>query len=77
MLEVMEHFANPLAALQCAVRAARRFVVGVPSTPDENPEHLRLFTPEQLHQMAEEAGGVRTTIEHVLNHRIAVIRVMP
>jgi 2-polyprenyl-3-methyl-5-hydroxy-6-metoxy-1,4-benzoquinol methylase len=76
MLEVLEHMRDPLSALTCAVSAARRFViVSVPSVPDENPEHLHLFTPDQLQQMASRAGGVRVTIDHVLNHRIAVIRV--
>ena len=76
MLEVLEHMRDPLAALRCAVATARRFVVlSVPSVPDDNPEHLHLFTPDQLRRMAEEAGGVRTTVEHVLNHRIAIIRI--
>jgi|SRR5690348_1599383 len=78
MLEVLEHMHEPLVALRCAVAAARRFVVlSVPSVPDDNPEHLRLFTPDQLRWMADEAGGIRTTVEHVLNHRIAIIRVRP
>lgn len=78
MLEVLEHMPDPLAALRCAVAAARRFVVlSVPSVPDENPEHLHLFTPDQLRRMAAEAGGVRTTVDHVLNHRTVVIRVHP
>src|SRR5258708_6235038 len=76
MLEVLEHMPDPLAALRCAVAVARRFVVlSVPSVPDENPEHLHLFTPDQLRRMADEAGGIRTTVEHVLNHRIAIIRI--
>lgn len=76
MLEVLEHMPNPQAALQSAVSVARRFVVvSVPSVPDDNPEHLHLFTPQQLEQMASEAGAARIAIEHVLNHRIAVIRV--
>lgn len=75
MLEVMEHLPSPAAALACALAAARRFVVvSVPSTPDDNPEHLHLFTPEQLRQLASGAGAGRIAIEHVLNHRIAVLR---
>jgi 2-polyprenyl-3-methyl-5-hydroxy-6-metoxy-1,4-benzoquinol methylase len=76
MLEVLEHMKNPQATLRCAVAAARRFVLlSVPSTPDDNPEHIHIFTPDQLIQMAKDAGGVRTTVEHVLNHRIVLIRV--
>lgn len=78
MLEVLEHMPDPPAALRCAVAAARRFVVlSVPSVPDDNPEHLHLFTPDELRRMADEAGGIRTTVEHVLNHRIALIRIRP
>lgn len=75
MLESLEHVPNPEAALKGAVWAARRFVVvSVPSVPDDNPEHLHLFTPNELTRMAGAAGAARTSIEHVLNHRIVVIR---
>jgi ubiquinone/menaquinone biosynthesis C-methylase UbiE len=78
LLEVLEHMPNPGAALHNAVSLARRFVVlSVPSVPDDNPEHIHLFTPEQITSMATDAGSSRTTIEHVLNHRIAVLRVQP
>ncbi len=75
MLESLEHMPNPGAALEGAVRAARRFVViSVPSTPDDNPDHLHLFTPDELAAMARAAGAARASIEHVLNHRILIIR---
>jgi hypothetical protein len=75
MLEVLEHLKNPQSALSSAVAMAQRFVlISVPSVPDENPEHLHLFTVDQLRDMAAHAGAVRTTIEHALNHRIVVIR---
>lgn len=78
LLEVLEHMPDPNAALRCAVDVARRFVVlSVPSVPDDNPEHLHLFSPEQLTTMAMEAGAGRIAIQHVLNHRIAVVRVNP
>lgn len=76
LLEVLEHMPDPLAALRNAVRCARRFVLlSVPSVPDDNPEHIHLFTLEHLRQMAEAAGAARITVEHVLNHRIAVLKV--
>ncbi len=76
MLEVMEHLKNPQAALNSLVAIARRFVLlSVPSVPDDNPEHLDLFSKERLREMAAKAGAIRTTIEHVLNHRIVLIRV--
>jgi 2-polyprenyl-3-methyl-5-hydroxy-6-metoxy-1,4-benzoquinol methylase len=76
MLEVLEHLNNPQQALAGTLAVARRFVLmSVPSVPDDNPEHLNLFTEQRLHQMAAEAGAARTTIEHVLNHRIVLVRI--
>jgi hypothetical protein len=58
------------------VNTARRFVLlSVPAVPDDNPEDLHLFTPEQLRQMAADADALRTSSEHVLNHRIVQVRV--
>jgi 2-polyprenyl-3-methyl-5-hydroxy-6-metoxy-1,4-benzoquinol methylase len=75
MLEVLEHLPNPQLALTRAMEAARRFVVvSVPSTPDENPEHLRLFSMKQLIEMVTQAGGTQPNFEHVLNHRIMLCR---
>lgn len=76
MLEVLEHLPTPEAALRHAVAVARRCVViSVPSVPDDNPEHLHLFSTADLERMAVEAGAARVGIERVLNHRIAVLRV--
>ena len=71
MLEVLEHLNNPGSGLRCAIQTARRAViVSVPSVPDDNPEHLHLFSVEQLSEMAAETGCRRIAFEHVLNHRI-------
>jgi ubiquinone/menaquinone biosynthesis C-methylase UbiE len=74
-LEVLEHLTDPQCALREAVRCARRFVVvSAPSTPDDNPEHIHLFTLPQLEKMARDAGAARVTFEHVLNHRIMLVQ---
>jgi 2-polyprenyl-3-methyl-5-hydroxy-6-metoxy-1,4-benzoquinol methylase len=75
MLEVLEHLENPPMAAREVVRVARRaVVVSVPSQPDDNPEHRHLFTAEHLERTFLDAGASRVTVDHVLNHRIAIIR---
>jgi ubiquinone/menaquinone biosynthesis C-methylase UbiE len=75
-LEIMEHIARPEPAAREIVRVARRFVVvSVPSRPDDNPEHLRLFTKASLESLWLGAGARKVGIESVLNHHVAVVRV--
>jgi precorrin-6B methylase 2 len=76
VLEVLEHQEDPLPPAREAVRLARRFVVAsVPSKPDDNPEHVQLFTGETLKALLIEAGATRVSIDYVLGHIIAVARV--
>jgi hypothetical protein len=76
VLEVLEHQENPLPLAREAVRLARRFVIAsVPSKPDDNPEHVQLFTGETLKALLMDAGAVRVSIDYVLGHIIAVARV--
>ena len=73
ILEVLEHLRDPETAFRQAIRVARRFVIAsVPSTQDDNPEHIHLFTVNRLREMAVEAGCEQPKIEHVLNHRILI-----
>jgi ubiquinone/menaquinone biosynthesis C-methylase UbiE len=76
VLEVLEHQDDPLPLTREAVRLARRFVIAsVPSKPDDNPEHVQLFTGETLKALLKDAGAARVGIDHVLGHIIAVARV--
>lgn len=75
VLEVLEHLRRPERAAAEALRVARRFVIAsAPSKPDDNPEHIRLFTRDSLEALLLGAGARRVTIEHVPNHLIAVAR---
>lgn len=76
MLEVLEHIPRAQRALDEAVRVARRFLVlSVPSRPDNNPEHIHLFSGDMLTDMLRLAGARRITVDYVLGHIIAVARV--
>jgi len=76
ILEVLEHVRHPERAAAEAVRVARRFVVAsVPSKPDDNPEHMHLFTADNLADLLRGAGAHKVSIDHVPNHIIAVARV--
>lgn len=73
MLEVLEHIPDAAAAVKQAVRIARRHViVTVPSKPDDNPEHVHLFTREALCELFAQAGCARVSVDGVLNHWVAV-----
>jgi hypothetical protein len=76
ILEVLEHLEQPARAAAEAVRVARSFVVAsVPSRPDDNPEHIHLFSRAALEGLFRAAGARRVTCEAVLNHLIALARV--
>jgi ubiquinone/menaquinone biosynthesis C-methylase UbiE len=74
-LEVLEHMPGeaPSAAAREAMRVARSAVIAtVPSHEDDNPEHVQLFDGERLAALFRTAGARRVTIDHVLNHIVAV-----
>ncbi len=71
MLEVMEHIPDTDAVVRNAVRLARRYViVSVPSKPDDNPEHIHLFSDDDLARRFVEAGARRVKFMSVTNHRV-------
>jgi ubiquinone/menaquinone biosynthesis C-methylase UbiE len=75
-LEVLEHLEKPALAAAEAVRLARKFVVAsVPSKEDDNPEHIQLFDSTSFEKLWLDAGAKSVSIEYVLNHIIAVVKV--
>jgi hypothetical protein len=73
ILEVLEHLEEPGRAVAEAVRVARNFVAAsVPSKPDDNPEHIRLFDGATLAELFHQAGVERVSVDHVLNHIVAL-----
>ncbi len=75
-LEVLEHLESPEVAARELLRVARRFVVAsVPSKPDNNPQHVQCFSRDAFAALFEQAGARAVTVDHVLNHRVAVVKV--
>ncbi|MBR3455369.1 MAG: class I SAM-dependent methyltransferase [Bacteroidaceae bacterium] len=76
MLEVMEHIPDTGAVVRNAVRLARNYViVSVPSKPDDNPEHIHLFTNEDLTELFMKNGCRKVKFMSVTDHRVMVAHV--
>lgn len=74
MLEVLEHIPDAEKAAANAYRIAKRFlVVSVPSKPDNNPEHIHLFTKDKLTSMFNSVGAEKISFDGVNGHLIAII----
>ena len=73
ILEVMEHIPDTEAVVRNAVRLARNYiVVSVPSKPDDNPEHIHLFSNEDLKSLFLKHGCKKVKFMSVTNHRVMV-----
>lgn len=73
MLEVLEHIPNTERAVKNAVRLARNYIIlSVPSKPDDNPEHIHLFSSEDLKNHFLTAGCSKVKFMSVTNHHVMV-----
>ena len=73
MLEVMEHIPETLQVVRNAIRLARNYIiVSVPSKPDDNPEHIHLFSNDDLQRLFLENGCTKVKFMSVTNHRVMV-----
>lgn len=71
MLEVLEHTPDPRAALREVCRVTSdSLLLSVPSKPDDNPEHLHLFSAQDLKDWLIELGMTRVKLDGVLNHLV-------
>lgn len=71
MLEVMEHIPDTVAVVRNAVRLAKNYIiVSVPSKPDDNPEHIHLFSNEDLMRLFLDNGCRKVKFMSVNNHRV-------
>lgn len=74
--EVLEHVVDAREAAAALLSVAERFViVTVPSQPDDNPEHVRLFSVESLRQLWLEVGASKVAVDGIAGHWFAVITV--
>ena len=75
MLEVLEHIPDTEAVVRNAVRLAKNYIiVSVPSKPDNNPEHIHLFTNEDLKSLFLENGCGKVKFMSVTNHRVMIAK---
>lgn len=76
MLEVLEHIRAPGPAVAEAVRVARRAVLlSAPSRPDDNPEHLHLFTEADLRALLLAAGAAQVKVQQAPGHWLVLAHV--
>lgn len=76
LLEVLEHIPDAYAAARSAVRLVGRYVVlTVPNKPDDNPEHIHLFTKASLTELFMAAGAKKLTFDGVPGHMFMAARV--
>ncbi len=69
MLEVLEHIPNFGAAIESAVKMARKYViVTVPSKEDDNPEHINLLTKKILTDHFSACGVKKLSFDAVPGH---------
>ena len=73
MLEVLEHIPDIMSAISSAVRIAKKYVViSVPSKPDNNPEHIRLFSKNMLTELFNYVGCTQLHFDGVQGHLIMI-----
>lgn len=74
MLEVLEHIPDYRKAVSEIVRVAREHIIlSVPSKPDDNPEHINLFTKDSICKLFYSFGITHIRIDYVHNHMLVLV----
>jgi SAM-dependent methyltransferase len=74
-LEVLEHIPATDLALREMLRVAQRaLILSVPAHPDDNPEHIHLFTSARLEHALMVAGAASVRFQYVPGHIIAIAK---
>mgnify|MGYP006291982433 CR=1 FL=1 len=70
-LEVMEHVPDTEAFVKTVLALTNKYVIiSVPSKPDDNPEHVHFFTPDEIEYWFKPHT---VKMDGVLNHHVALI----
>lgn len=73
LIEVLEHILPVAAAVNKAVRLAKKCViVSALTRPDDDPEHVHLLTREVLTRLFHEAGCKRLCFDEVNGHLLLI-----
>lgn len=76
LLEVLEHVPEPGRVVEEACRVSSSWVIAsVPGRPDDNPEHIHLFSRETLERLFRQGGAGSVRIERDRHHHYVLGRV--
>ena len=74
--EILEHLSNPQLAANEAIRLASKYIyVTVPLKPDNNPEHIQLFTKESLTELFIHPKVSSINISYLPKQIVAIIEI--
>lgn len=75
IMEVLEHIKDPEKLAAESVRVSKEWIFGsVPSKPDDNPEHINLFTRYSLEKVFKENSIRSIKIEQDSGHFYFIVR---
>ena len=74
MSEILEHLPYPKLAANEAIRLASKYIyITVPLKPDDNPEHIQLFTKESLTELFVHPKVSSINISYLPKHIVGIV----